>query len=235
MIIVIKTIQFFLCLSLLVLIHELGHFIAARAFRMRVDKFNIFFDPWFAILKFRRRETQYSIGWLPIGGYVKLNEDTFSARPAWQRLIVMLSGVAMNFVLSLTIICALTQSIGGGIRATGRMISLYWQGLKHLVTPEANVSEELGGLISIGSIFPAAWDWPQFWFITALLSIALGIMNLLPIPGLDGGQSLFALYEVITRRKPSPNFVAVATYVGFVFIIGLMIVANGNDIYRLFT
>ena len=92
---------------------------------------------------------------------------------------------------------------------------------------------EIGGFIAIGNIFPATWSWPAFWSITALLSIMLGFMNLLPIPALDGGHALFVLFEMLTGRKPSDQFLEYAQIVGFVLLMGLLLLANGNDIYKL--
>ena len=100
--------------------------------------------------------------------------------------------------------------------------------------PKTKRYEELGGFVAIGSIFPSSWDWHDFWLKTAFLSIILAVMNLLPIPGLDGGHALFTLWEIITRRKPSEKFLEVAQYVGLMIILALLVYANGNDIYRFF-
>lgn len=438
--IVIKIIQFFLCFTLLVGIHELGHFIMARVFRIRVDKFYIFFDPWFSLFKFRRGHTEYGLGWLPLGGYVKIagmidesmdkeqlkqpvQEWEFRAKPAWQRFLVMIAGVVMNVLLAIVIYCgicytwgdsylsnddarwgynfneaghqlgfrdgdrfltidaehpdnvqeiinelllaeddcevvvaragdevtltlpleqlialrrgkgyeglltlrtpflidsvvapaaaalqrgdeivgieaaggescinvelpdykallqrhageevavtvlrgadtvALTlpvsakgtlgvmaaqpytlrtrhytlwQSIPAGLHKAGRTISSYWQQLKMIVQPKTKMYEELGGFLSIGSIFPAQWDWQDFWLKTAFLSIILAVMNILPIPGLDGGHALFTFWEMITGRKVSDKVLEAAQYVGLIIIVALLLYANGNDFYRFF-
>ena len=125
----IKIIQFFLCFTILVGIHELGHFFMARLFRIRVDKFYIFFDPWFSLFKFRRGHTEYGLGWLPLGGYVKIagmiDESMdkeqlrqpvqpweFRAKPAWQRFLVMIAGVVMNIVLAIAIYCGICYAWG---------------------------------------------------------------------------------------------------------------------------
>ena len=100
--------------------------------------------------------------------------------------------------------------------------------------PKTKMYEELGGFVAIGSIFPSSWDWHDFWLKTAFLSIILAVMNLLPIPGLDGGHALFTLWKTITRRKPSEKFLEVAQYVGLMIILALLVYANGNDIYRFF-
>ena len=436
--ILIKIAQLFLCFTILVGIHEFGHFIMARIFKIRVEKFYIFFDPWFSLFKFKRGNTEYGLGWLPLGGYVKIagmideSLDTdqmkqepkpyeFRSKPAWQRLLVMLAGVFMNLLLAIVIYCAicytwgdayfsnydakwgynfnqtaqqmgfrngdrfvsidgkpidniamlqndllitdsdrevvvdrngqqviidiplaelidmrqqkayedlftlripflvdsisfasaseaglqvgdeivgidalqnadypdykkyieahpgeelvmsikrngariatlvvpvhaegrigvltrspyqlrtqqytLWESIPAGFHKAGRTISNYWDQLKLLVKPQTKMYEELGGFVAIGSIFANSWDWQDFWFKTAFLSIILAIMNLLPIPGLDGGHALFTLWEMITRRKPSEKFLLTAQYIGLVIILALLIYANGNDIYRFF-
>ena len=114
------------------------------------------------------------------------------------------------------------------------MISSYWDQLKMIVQPKTKMYEELGGFISIGSIFPSAWNWQDFWSKCAFISIILAIMNILPIPGLDGGHAIFTLWEMITGRKPSDRFLEAAQYVGLAIILVLLVYANGNDIYRFF-
>lgn len=436
----IKIIQFFLCFTILVGIHELGHFFMARLFRIRVDKFYIFFDPWFSLFKFRRGHTEYGLGWLPLGGYVKIagmiDESMdkeqlrqpvqpweFRAKPAWQRFLVMIAGVVMNIVLAIAIYCgicyawgdtyfsnadarwgyafnetglrlgfkngdrfvsvdgqsvddpmevlnallitendrtvvvergggqvALTlplneliamrqergyenlfalwqpfiidsvlspgaaplqrgdeivairtpdgqnygqlqfrdsrallklhagdtlrftllrdglpteldvpvsaegtlgvltlnpytprtrhytfwQSIPAGFRKAGRTIASYWQQLKLIAQPKTELYKEVGGFLSIGSIFPGSWNWQDFWTKTAFLSIILAVMNILPIPGLDGGHAIFTFWEMITGRKVSDKVLEVAQYIGLLLILALLLYANGNDIYRFF-
>lgn len=436
----IKIIQFFLCFTILVGIHELGHFFMARLFRIRVDKFYIFFDPWFSLFKFRRGHTEYGLGWLPLGGYVKIagmiDESMdkeqlrqpvqpweFRAKPAWQRFLVMIAGVVMNIVLAIAIYCgicyawgdtyfsnadarwgyafnetglrlgfengdrfvsvdgqsvddpmevlnallitesdrtvvvergggqvALTlpldeliamrqergyenlfalwqpfiidsvvapgaaalrrgdeiiairtpdgqqyerlqfrdsrallklhagdtlrltllrdglpteldvpvsaegtlgvltlnpytprtrhytfwHSIPAGFRKAGRTIASYWQQLKLIAQPKTELYKEVGGFLSIGSIFPGSWNWQDFWTKTAFLSIILAVMNILPIPGLDGGHAIFTFWEMITGRKVSDKVLEVAQYIGLLLILALLLYANGNDIYRFF-
>ncbi len=431
-------------LSLLVIIHEGGHFLFARLFKTRVEKFCLFFDPWFTLFKFKPKnsETEYGIGWLPLGGYVKIagmideSMDTeqmkqpvqpweFRAKPAWQRLLIMIGGVLFNFLLALFIYSMIlftwgdeyvplqkaplgmdfnetAKSIGfrngdvllsadgvpleryGGDMLTsivdarqvtvlrdgqeasvyipedmmerllvdsmrfasfrypfvidsiipgrpaalaglqpgdsitqldGRNIayfdfreemqrrqqaandstsrsftltyiragvtdtvtltadSLHQIGIaaslqtnkllpfvkkeysffasipagvtlgvntlkgyvgqmKYLFSKEG--AKQLGGFGTIGSIFPATWDWYQFWYMTAFLSIILAFMNILPIPALDGGHVLFLIYEIIARRKPSDKFMEYAQMTGMFLLFGLLIWANLNDILRFF-
>ncbi|MDE6507659.1 MAG: RIP metalloprotease RseP [Alistipes sp.] len=429
----IKIIQFFLCFTILVGIHELGHFFMARAFRIRVDKFYIFFDPWFSLFKFRRGHTEYGLGWLPLGGYVKIagmiDESMdkeqlrqpvqpweFRAKPAWQRFLVMIAGVVMNVVLAIAVYCGICyawgdtyfsnddarwgysfnqaghrlgfedgdrfltvdgrpvddplevlnallitegdrtvaverrgqekalvlpleeliamrqdkgyenlfrlrepflidsvvtaaglqkgdeiiavddrqgleffdyraylklhagqevriaalrgadtveltlpvdsegrlgviaaapytprtrhytfwQSVPAGFRKAGRTIASYWQQLKLIAQPKTELYKEVGGFLSIGSIFPGSWNWQDFWAKTAFLSIILAVMNILPIPGLDGGHAIFTFWEMITGRKVGDKVLEAAQYVGLILILALLLYANGNDIYRFF-
>ena len=451
----IRLLQFILAISLLVLLHEGGHFFFAKLFGVRVDKFYMFFDPriwkWDgSIIKFKPKnsDTQYGMGWLPLGGYCKIagmideSFDTeqmkqpeqaweFRTKPAWQRLLIMIGGVLVNFLLALfiysmilfywgdtyiplkdmslgmkfnreakaygfqdgdillgtekgsfkefsadmfraiseasrvdiirqgkqmsinlpgelnlldmlksepafvrpllpsqvdsviahtpadkiglqkgdkivainkhtidshneyldeigrlsdmlalaktpadslkirttTIVYArdgvndtaqvvLTpelllgftniglnsiyqpvtkeygffESFPAGIKYGWHVLASYVDDMKYVFTAEG--AKSLGGFGAIGSLFPPMWDWYMFWKMTAFLSIILAFMNILPIPALDGGHVLFLLYEMITRRKPSEEFMVRAEYVGFGILILLMVVANLNDILR---
>ncbi|MCF6223278.1 MAG: RIP metalloprotease RseP [Flavobacteriaceae bacterium] len=435
----IKITQFLLSLSLLIVLHELGHYIPAKLFKTRVEKFYLFFDYKFSLFKKKIGETTYGIGWIPLGGYVKISgmiDESmdkeqmakppqpweFRSKPAWQRLIIMLGGVTVNFVLGIFIYMmmftawgddyvgvndvkngfsvvesfktlgfqdgdkilkvngkepfnvldvnkhlflrdvktievihengqnetinlpedightmwqngdmkpftprysAILDSIlpdtpasnagllkGDIISAVDNQPVVYWDEFTNLirnnsdnnamqitvnrdgitkiiaVTPVDNHlgistrsynnditvnhknysfgesisagwskaywtlkdyigqfkyvftkkgATSLGGFITIGSIFPATWDWQAFWSITALLSIMLGFMNLLPIPALDGGHVVFTLYEIISGRKPSDKFLENAQVTGFVILMALLLFANGNDIYKWLT
>ncbi|MCL6524240.1 MAG: RIP metalloprotease RseP [Thermoflavifilum sp.] len=437
--ILIKVAQLMLSLSILVIWHELGHFIPAKLFKTKVEKFYLFFNPWFSLFKFKRGETEYGIGWLPLGGYVKiagmidesLDKDQlqrppqpweFRAKPAWQRLIIMVGGVLMNVILAFMIYVAilwvwgetylppqnltyglstgpLAQQIGlrdgdrimavdgkpidnvsaipydiivnqahsiqldrngvqislpippgfieqmvrskgkgfvsirmpvivdtvlpsarfleGKLMKGDRIISVngrptpfdqdfqeavkglknttvvlgvlrqphdtsyvkarindqgligfgkrppdeifhfetkhysfwtsipagihkglssigsYLQQLKLIFfSKEVKTSDSLGGFITIGNLFPAFWDWQAFWSMTAFLSIILAVMNILPIPALDGGHVLFLLYEIVTRRKPSEKFLEYAQIAGMIILFALLLYANGLDIWR---
>ena len=126
------------------------------------------------------------------------------------------------------------QAIPAGFSKTFDELSDYWKQVKLIFNPKTKGYENVGGFISIGKIFPDQWIWSIFWRMTAFLSIALAVMNILPIPALDGGHILFLLVEIITRRKPSDKFMEVAETVGLILVLGLVILANGNDIIRLF-
>ena len=126
------------------------------------------------------------------------------------------------------------NAIPAGFSKTFSTIGGYIKDLKLVFTPSTEAYKSVGSFISIGQIFPATWDWFRFMNILALLSIMLGVMNLLPIPALDGGHIVFTLYEIITRRKPSDKFLEVMQVIGMILIFGLMILAFGNDIIKLF-
>lgn len=441
--IVIKLSQFLLSLSLLIILHELGHFIPAKMFKTRVEKFYLFFDFKFSLLKKKIGETEYGIGWLPLGGYVKISgmiDESmdkeqmalppqpweFRTKPAWQRLIIMLGGVTVNFILAFIIYIGMAYAYGdyyikneslkdgiwvtnpvvekAGIKTGDRIVSIdgkkidrfvpsvsssilmskkvvvnrnglekeielpvnfigqfidenkkniitlripfvvggfqdgspnkdllktkdilvslngqtiryidqakafldankgkkvnavvirneketnvsvlinkegklgvelgalkednleklgyykytkenysflesipvgiekgknqlidYGGQLQKIFNPETGAYKGVGGFKAIFDIFPSHWSWEVFWNITALLSIMLGVMNLLPIPALDGGHVMFLLYEMISGRKPSDKFLENAQMVGFFLLITLLLFANGNDIYK---
>jgi len=132
-----------------------------------------------------------------------------------------------------TINYGLLASIPAGISKGFKTIGDYLKQFKVIFSPGTRAYESLGGFITIGSIFPGVWDWQSFWNLTALLSIILAVMNILPIPALDGGHVMFLLYEVITGRKPSDKFLEYAQITGMVILFALLIFANGNDILRL--
>ena len=442
--ILIKLSQFILSLSLIIVLHEFGHYIPAKLFKTRVEKFYLFFDIKFSLFKKKIGETVYGIGWLPLGGYIKIagmideSMDTeqmakdpqpweFRSKPGWQRLIIMLGGVIVNFILAFIIYVALAfnygdniiplNSIDGGffitnpvfveigfqtgdkiisvdgeeletyselrksfigantykvdrdgefieinmpvdflgklsssddmttfelrrpfiiqdvsdsslnkdydlqqgdmitsmndqeikyfdqsisilnknkgqtidveilrnnvtynkvlnVDANGKLgvfhnggvsdmvelgyiefenrsysfsqslsvgtstfissMGFYLDQVKAIFNPNTGAYKGLGGFIAIGNIFPGTWDWQVFWRITALISIMLGVLNVLPIPLLDGGHAMFLLYEMATGRKPSDKFIERVTVMGLVLLLALVVYANGNDIYKLF-
>ena len=435
----IQAAQFFLSLSFLIVLHELGHFIPAKLFNTRVEKFYLFFDPYFSLFKKKIGGTEYGIGWLPLGGYVKISGmidesmDTehlnaepqpweFRSKPAWQRLIIMVGGVTVNVFLAMVIYAMIlftwgddylkTENLKYGIECSdlakeigfqngdkiltidgvhyenfsdiseailissasevlvdrngetvsisipsnlierfidkneSRFIGIAWpyiaqkfddgsvaeaagvlvgdqliaingkealyfseyvktlpslagqeiqlsvlrgldtlhydimlgeigkigvyyvppselisydhrdysffesfpagtslamdkldsyvQQMKLIFNPETGAWKGLGGFISIGKQYSPEWDWYSFWNFTAFLSIILAFMNILPIPALDGGHVMFLLGEMITGRKPSDKLLEYAQVTGFLILIALLLLANGNDIIKLF-
>ena len=123
-------------------------------------------------------------------------------------------------------------SIPAGFNRGINSINDYLKQFKLIFSPKTKAYESLGGFIAIGNIFPGAWNWYSFWNMTALLSIILAVMNLLPIPALDGGHVIFLLYEMITGRKPGDKFLEYAQITGMVLLLTLVIYANGNDIFK---
>ena len=126
------------------------------------------------------------------------------------------------------------QAIPQGIKRAGTEMVGYAKQIKLLFSPKTEAYKSLGGIMALGSFFPTTWDWESFWTITAFFSVALAFMNILPIPGLDGGHVLFLLVEVITGRKPGDKFMTYAQIAGMLLLFTLIIYATGNDIYRLF-
>ncbi|MDR3235640.1 MAG: RIP metalloprotease RseP [Prevotellaceae bacterium] len=454
--IILKAIQLVLSLSLLVIVHEFGHFLFARLFKMRVDKFYLFFNPSFSLVRAKKidgkwkfsflssaapeawkahaENTEFGIGWVPLGGYCKISgmiDESmdkeqlkqapqpweFRTKPAWQRFFVMIGGVLFNLLLAILIysgilftwgerymanedvaygykvnelahelgfrdadkiiafdgqaieraeevllelihrqaktatvvrtadtvtiaidhqyLPALVQqrnmftpitpfiveaipdtshnaqagllagdciaaiddkkitssedasgifeekksttvhatvrrdtatlliplqvnadgkigvllrqplhitvktyslpaSFPAGVRKGYKTVKGYLHELKFIFTPKTEGYKSVGSFITIGKIFPGNWNWLAFWNITAFLSIMLAVLNILPIPGLDGGHTLFVLYEMVTRRKPSDKFLEYTTTAGLIFLLAIMVLAFGNDIFRLF-
>ena len=440
MVILIKTFQVILALSILIFVHEFGHFMWARIFKIRVEKFYLFFDPWFSLFKYKPKnsDTEYGIGWLPLGGYCKISgmiDESmdkeamaqepqpweYRSKPAWQRFFVIFGGVLFNFILAIAIYTGvmfawgeqyikntdvttgiyaseLAQEIGfrngdriisfdgyetekfnelqvdlirtqakeakvlrngdtvtvsidpvyiatilntpgmfnfgipfeisdipnssinaaSGLAPKDRILAIngqecemfyevqeklasakgdsivatvargeeivliplatdttgriqvqanvnlndfytvtqkeyslfaavpagiskavttvenYFKELKLIFSPKTEAYKSVGSFISIGKIFPSSWDWHSFWNITAFLSVMLAVLNILPIPALDGGHLVFTVYEMVTGRKPSDKFLEYAQMVGMILLLGLMVLAFGNDIFRLF-
>ena len=438
----IKALQFILSFSIIVTLHELGHFLTARWFKCRVEKFYLFFNPWFSLWKKKIGETEYGLGWIPFGGYVKIagmvdesmdkeqlkqppKPYEFRSKPAWQRLIIMVAGVVVNLLLGFLIYSmmlwhwgeeylptnkmtygiaadSLAQSIGlrsgdkivsvdgkyiekfrsiplivilhnaktfevnrngenvvitiphdfvgklisnkdvnfitervpvpkidevtdtsvakrAGLRKGDKILSVngspvmyydefrkqvlsnkqkniqigylrnndtlntslqvpqtgiigviytstnltkllpykeikynflesfpaglrkgfetlesYWLQLKLIFSGRVKTSESLGSVISIGNMFGAEWDWINFWTLTAFFSLVLALMNILPIPALDGGHALFTIVEMVSGRKPSDKFMEYAQMAGMVLLLGLMAYALGLDFMRIF-
>ena len=126
------------------------------------------------------------------------------------------------------------ESIVAGTNRFASFTGFYIEQFVAIFNPSTGAYKGLGGFISIGNIFPSTWDWQSFWNTTAFLSIMLGVLNLLPIPALDGGHAMFLVYEMVSGRKPSDKFMETVQVIGFIILLALVIFANGNDIYKLF-
>ncbi len=127
----------------------------------------------------------------------------------------------------------LLEAVPAGVRLAWDTVSGYLKDLRLVATPSTGAYKSVGSFIAIGQVFPSTWNWYQFTNILALLSIMLAVMNLIPIPGLDGGHILFTLYEIVTRRKPGDKFLIVMQWIGMILLLLLMLLAFGNDIARL--
>jgi len=125
---------------------------------------------------------------------------------------------------------AIPAGLSRGVEETGS----YLKQLKLVFNPETGAYKEVGGFLAISKLFPEEWDWSRFWTMTAVLSIMLGVVNLLPIPALDGGHVVFLIYEMVSGRQPSEKFMEYAQMTGMVLLIALLLYANGNDIVKLF-
>ena len=146
----------------------------------------------------------------------------------------MADNIKLGLLEVSTIQYSFLESIGVGINNFVSFSVFYLEQFIAIFNPSTGAYKGLGGFIAIGDIFPPTWDWSAFWRTTALLSVMLGILNLLPIPALDGGHAMFLIYEMISGRKPSDKFLERAQIIGFVILMSLVIFANGNDIYKLF-
>ena len=126
------------------------------------------------------------------------------------------------------------SSFSGGLNKTINMVNMYWGQMKTIFNPKTGGYKHVGGVISIGKMFPGEWNWLVFWSMTALLSIILAIMNLLPIPALDGGHALIAITEILTGKKLPLRVLMPLQVAGMIVLFALLIYANGMDIVRLF-
>ncbi|NNM18205.1 MAG: RIP metalloprotease RseP, partial [Croceitalea sp.] len=126
----------------------------------------------------------------------------------------------------------LLEAVPAGINKGVETLSSYVKQLKKIFNPSTGAYKGVGGFAAIGGMFPDTWDWAAFWSTTALISIILAFMNILPIPALDGGHVMFLLYEMVSGRKPSDRFLEYAQMVGFFLLIALLLFANGNDLYK---
>ena len=137
-----------------------------------------------------------------------------------------------NYIELVTNTYDIEESFSVGSKRFTSQVGSYLDQFKAIFSPETGAYKGLGGFIAIGNIFPSYWSWSSFWSITAFLSIMLGVLNLLPIPALDGGHVMFLLYEIITGNKPSDKFMEYAQTIGFLILITLVVFANGHDIFK---
>ena len=228
-----KTAQMLLSLFIITFVHEIGHYLWARMFRIRVERLQIF---GFSILEWqsKRNGTKIGIGWLPLGGYCLMPEIS-SCNNAWKKLLVFLGGVMNNLLLAFIIFQCIAWFYSP---ASTRMIDgthLFTDGIQNYGQAMASASpSDTGGFISLVSIFPDSWNSFRFWFITAYFSIAMALFNLVPIPGLDGGQIITTAIEAVIRRPINENVKICTNIIGLSLVMILIIYGNYNDIVRLF-
>jgi len=241
-----------LIFGLLIFVHELGHFLAARAFDVKVTDFAIGMGP--AIWKKQKGETLYAVRAIPIGGYCKMegedeeekSERSFSAKPWWARIIILVSGAVMNillgFVLCLIIVAAHPHNFGfwgtlqTAFATTWHMVYVIFDFLRQLISGEVGL-EVLSGPVGVGEAVGemARQGVMDVVSLAAFMTVNLGVMNLLPLPALDGGRIIFTLIEGITGKALPPEKEGIIHFVGIVLLFGLMIFVTYNDIVRCFS
>lgn len=236
---IIAAVKIIFLLAFLIFIHELGHFLVAKKCKVKVKEFSIGFGK--QIWTKQGKETKYSLRLIPLGGFCNMlgeeedinEEGSFSSSPVWKRFLIVIAGAAVNIIFGLLIFFILASivnnSLSDGLIVTGRYISLLFQGLVSLFTGGTGVAEVMGPVgiadmvVQTGSLF-------EFVYLLAVISISLGITNLLPIPGLDGGKLLLLIIEAIRGKKLNPNSEALITSIGLLFLFGIAIIITTRDI-----
>ena len=237
--ILIKTAQLLLSLFIITAAHELGHYLWARLWGIKVEKLQIFA---FSIFNWTGKNTgtKYGIGWLPLGGYCVMPDIQNENKP-FKKILVFSGGVINNVVLAFVIFMCLawfwTPSAVDHVQvATERGMHMFTnsvQSYSHAV--KTSSPSDAGGLLSLGNVFSGTWQGFRFWYVTAYCSIAMEVFNIIPIPGLDGGQITFASIEAILRRPINENVKICTNLLGVLFVLAFIIYGNYNDICRLFT
>lgn len=243
---------FIIILAVLILSHEFGHFIVAKKSGMTVDEFGIGFPP--RVYGFKKNGTIYSINLIPLGGFVKIkgeeggvegDPDSFAAKPAVIKLLVLVAGIVFNFILGYLLFVMLAfydvvwyAALWRGFEylglATVLTVQAFYDVLKMSISG-GDVSEFIAGPLGIVSIVgdTLSSGLPFLIQLTAFLSVNLAIVNILPIPALDGGRVLFILIEVLTRRKINPKVSSLVHAVGFAVLLLLLAVVTFYDISRM--
>src|SRR5436190_760559 len=249
----------FLGFALLIILHEFGHFTAAKAVGMRVERFSLFFPP--LIARKRRGETEYAIGSIPLGGYVRITgmnpleeippqvaHRAYFRQPVWKRIVVIGAGPAVNIVLAFVILWALlvisgiqvpTESVGP-VDAAGRSVSEMWFFTRKTVETIANIfnaqkRKEISGVVGSYEVTRQTIELSteRAIYLLAIISLSLGVINLFPFLPLDGGHIFWALAEKVRGRAIPFSVMERAGFIGFVLVIGLFMIGFTNDIGRL--
>ena len=224
-------IKLLVLLGFLIIIHESGHFCVAKLCKVKVNEFSIGFGP--QILKKQGKETLYTLRLLPLGGYVKMegedeeSEDERSFSKASKRIAIVLAGATVNILFGILVYIALF-----GTQETIKFIMLLLDSLKQLVTGQTGVKEMVGP-VGIGQIISQTNGFYEFSILLSVISVSLGVTNLLPIPALDGGKLIILLIEAIRRKPMKQETEAYIQLVGFSLLITLSIIVMYQDIVRL--
>lgn len=229
-------------LGFLIFIHELGHFLVAKLFNVKIKQFAIGFGP--TIWKKQGKETSYEIKAIPMGGFVNMlgeeepveDERAYNKKSIPKKICILLAGGAVNIIFGL-IVCAIVASsilgIKNGILFTGEFLKVTFQGIGQLFTGQIG-TEQLVGVVGISDMVVETQGVMDFAYMLAVISVSLGVTNLLPFPPLDGGKILILLIEAIRRKPLKEQTEITIQMVGFMLLIGLSIYVTYNDILRIF-
>ena len=234
MTILISAIKIIFLLGFLITIHEAGHLLIAKACKVKVNEFSIGFGP--AIWNKQGKETKYSIRIIPLGGYCSMEgeeerkntEGSFSEASIPKRIAIVAAGAIVNILFGI-----LVYFIMFGPTATGEIIVAIFKSLKQLFTAKVGVDQMMGP-VGISQIVATTSGFKEFMYVLALISISLGVTNLLPIPALDGGKILLLVIEAIRKKPLSERTEINIQLIGFSILIALSLYITYNDILRIF-
>ena len=240
--IIITVLKIIIILGFLVLIHETGHFIVARLCKIKVNEFSIGFGP--LIWKKETEKTRYAIRLIPLGGYVSMlgeeersdEEGSFSKASIPKRLAIVAAGGLVNILFAIVLYVILVTVITGnfitGLTSSGDIMNAMWESIKLIFTGGVT-ADNLVGPIGISEIVAQTTGLIDFFYIMAIISLSLGVTNLLPFPPLDGGKILIYIIEAIRRKPLKENFELKLQMIGFVALITLSIYVAFNDVGRI--
>lgn len=241
--ILLNAIKIAFLLGFLIFIHELGHFLVAKLFKVKVKEFAIGFGP--VIWKKQGKETKYVIRLIPLGGFVNLlgeeetseEDGSYSKAQRWKRILILLAGGAVNIIFGLIVYFILATSMENniyyGLKDAIDFVGSIFQGIKELFVGNVGV-DQLTGPVGISKIIVRTGTIDQFIYILSLISVSLGVTNLLPFPPLDGGKILLLLIEAVFRKPIKENINNAIQMTGFLIIMALAVVVTYNDVLKIF-
>ncbi len=229
-------------LGFLIFIHELGHFLVAKLFNVKIKQFAIGFGP--TIWKKQGKETSYELKLIPMGGFVNMlgeeepveDERAYNKKSIPRRILILLAGGTVNIIFGLIVCAIVAASILGfknGLIFTGQFLTATFEGLGEIFTGRVQ-AEQLVGVVGISDMVVETNGFREFAYMLAVISVSLGITNLLPFPPLDGGKILLLIIEAIRRKPLKENIEIGIQMLGFFLLIGLSILVTYNDILRVF-